>query len=145
VLLKVGRKISEFSKALRVALILCGLPMIFLSYLHSSGRSAELQNSVLLGHDAASLGGCVPTFRDNVVLSSSVMEMSIRLGHFYLEDETNTLSRKVEKRLSRVTTSYSKGMESLSTLLQQPENYIQLFCSVAVTFFFPWENQHICS
>ena len=117
--------------------------MIFLSYLHSSGRSAKLQNSVLLGHDAASLGGRVPTFRDNVVLSSSVMEMSIRLGHFYLEDETNTLSLKVEKRLSRVTASYSKGMESLSTLLQQPENYIQLFCSVAVTFFFLGKPAHL--
>jgi hypothetical protein len=53
----------------------------------------------LLGHYAASCGNCLPTFRDNVSVTSSRVKSPRRKGLLILEVGTGTSSRNVGKQL----------------------------------------------
>jgi hypothetical protein len=56
---------------------------------------------ILLGSGATSLGVWCPTFRDSLVVPSSVVACLMKNVHSTLEDETTTLPRKVGRQLPR--------------------------------------------
>jgi hypothetical protein len=102
------------------------------------GRLCEEYTNILSLEDyvrvvcvSSSLGNSLPTFRDNVVVSSSRVEMSrMASSHMVeiskniatLEDEATAVSRSVANLLLSDEASYPRRTESSAVPIRRPEN-----------------------